>query len=120
MTLRSKLIRLAHENPELRPHLLPILQKKAQGPACHAGYKHIQQAESALSHDFEALEKAMLGFLKAIEKEADTFPYPEEIRDMTTQGMKELRYLQQMRKDFKRWTSSDSSGLYGWVNDVLD
>jgi len=27
-TLRSKLIRLAHENPELRPHVLPILVDK--------------------------------------------------------------------------------------------
>jgi hypothetical protein len=28
MTLRSKLIRLAHQNPELRPHILPILREK--------------------------------------------------------------------------------------------
>lgn len=34
--LRSQLIRIAHENPELRPHLLPLIQasteKKAHGP----------------------------------------------------------------------------------------
>jgi len=29
-TLRSNLIRLAHENPELRPHLLPMLTKEAK------------------------------------------------------------------------------------------
>ena len=29
MTLRSKAIRLAHSNPELRPHLLPLLKKEA-------------------------------------------------------------------------------------------
>jgi len=28
MNLRSKLIRLAHENPEMRPHLLPILKRE--------------------------------------------------------------------------------------------
>jgi hypothetical protein len=28
-TLRSKVIRLAHENPELRPHLLPLLKEAA-------------------------------------------------------------------------------------------
>jgi len=28
-TLRTKLIRLAHKNPSLRPHLLPLLTKKA-------------------------------------------------------------------------------------------
>ncbi len=30
MTLRSKLIRLAHDNPELRPQLLPLLKEAAQ------------------------------------------------------------------------------------------
>lgn len=29
--LRSKLIRLAHANPDLRPHLLPLLEKEARG-----------------------------------------------------------------------------------------
>lgn len=29
--LRSKIIRLAHMNPELRPHLLPLLRKEAAG-----------------------------------------------------------------------------------------
>jgi hypothetical protein len=29
MTLRSKLIRLAHQNPDLRPHLLPLLKQAA-------------------------------------------------------------------------------------------
>lgn len=31
MSLRSKLIRLAHENPELRAHLLPLIRKTAGG-----------------------------------------------------------------------------------------
>lgn len=30
MNLRSKIIRLAHSNPELRPHLLPILTRKGR------------------------------------------------------------------------------------------
>jgi hypothetical protein len=29
MTLRSRIIRLAHQKPELRPHLLPLLEKTA-------------------------------------------------------------------------------------------
>ena len=33
MSLRSKLIHLAHENPEVRPHLLPLLREAAQPPA---------------------------------------------------------------------------------------
>lgn len=32
-TLRKKLIRLAHANPELRPHLMPLLQQKQAGAA---------------------------------------------------------------------------------------
>jgi hypothetical protein len=32
MTLRSKLIRLAHENPALRPDLLPLLKSAAAQP----------------------------------------------------------------------------------------
>jgi len=30
-TLRSKLIRLAHAKPELRPHLLPLLKQASHG-----------------------------------------------------------------------------------------
>jgi len=30
MSLRTKLIRLAHANPELRPHLLPLLRSSKQ------------------------------------------------------------------------------------------
>lgn len=29
--LRSKLVRLAHEKPELRPHLLPLLKEGSEG-----------------------------------------------------------------------------------------
>lgn len=31
-TLRSKVIRLAHQNPELRPHLLPLLKTAGADP----------------------------------------------------------------------------------------
>lgn len=31
--LRNKIIRLAHENPELRPHLLPLLRESSQDKA---------------------------------------------------------------------------------------
>jgi hypothetical protein len=33
MTLRSKLIRLAHANPALRPDILPLLKEAAKAPA---------------------------------------------------------------------------------------
>jgi hypothetical protein len=31
MTLRKRLIRLAHDNPELRPHVLPLVKEGASG-----------------------------------------------------------------------------------------
>lgn len=36
-TLRSKLIRLAHENPNLRPDLLPLLSKQGSDESKTAG-----------------------------------------------------------------------------------
>jgi hypothetical protein len=36
-TLRSKLIRLAHENPNLRPDLLPLLSKRGSDEMKTAG-----------------------------------------------------------------------------------
>lgn len=38
-SLRSKVIRLAHQNPELRPHLLPLLKEAAKAPAKLKGKK---------------------------------------------------------------------------------
>lgn len=37
--LRSKLIRLAHQKPELREHLLPLISKKAYGDDSYAEWK---------------------------------------------------------------------------------
>ena len=41
MTLRNKLIRLAHSKPELREHLLPLLSKKAYGEQIPKGLYQI-------------------------------------------------------------------------------
>lgn len=51
--LRNKLIRLAHQNPDLRPHLLPLLSKEARsGRAIPAqmekAWKGLADARSAL------------------------------------------------------------------------
>jgi len=55
MSLRSKLIRLAHAQPELRPKLLPLLETKkaaAAPPWAKPGLRKIDQG-------FEELFKAM-------------------------------------------------------------
>lgn len=52
MSLRTRIIRLAHINPELRPHLLPLL-KEARMPESYADYsrdleKYIQALDKAV------------------------------------------------------------------------
>ena len=52
--LRKRTIRLAHENPELRPHLLPLLKQHKTGAALdaikslHAASDHLEQAVKTL------------------------------------------------------------------------
>lgn len=43
-TLRSKVIRLAHANPELRPHLLPLLKEAGGTPDAKATAKQVAEA----------------------------------------------------------------------------
>lgn len=58
-TLRSSLIRLASANPELRPHLLPLLKKEAKHEKCEDGTHwsegtHKCLAETAHGHSSKA------------------------------------------------------------------
>jgi hypothetical protein len=56
--LRSKLIRLAHQKPELRPQLLPLLasghSKRAWGLS-HNAYLGMNKAVGDLEDEFQAL-----------------------------------------------------------------
>lgn len=45
-SLRAATIRLAHENPELRPHLLPLLSKTASRTASMEGWKREEKPGS--------------------------------------------------------------------------
>jgi hypothetical protein len=61
--LRSKLIRLAHNNPELRPHLMPLLGKTA-GP-----FESVDSSKS----DYGAAQRAMndaIAYLRMAEENA--------------------------------------------------
>jgi len=71
--LRSKLIHLAHENPEVRPHVLPLL-KTGMGPGKHIrilmdyflnGWEHVPNTEAAIKEvnyyvDNPVLAKALV------------------------------------------------------------
>ena len=70
MTLRSATIRLAHSNPSLRPHLLPILRsveaKSSQGDRAEAkDYKRIEDMV-AKARDREHLLQLAQNMAKAI------------------------------------------------------
>ena len=53
-TLRSKVIRLAHENTNLRPHLLPILmERKTAAPAMPTEVKKFVDAVEANAKEAE-------------------------------------------------------------------
>jgi len=59
MTLKGKLVRLAHAKPELRPHLLPLIK--------HGYETTVEEWEKALKDD-EASLKKYEGYLKTLEK----------------------------------------------------
>ena len=54
MTLRSKLIRMAHQNPEIRPHILPLL-KMGQAPL----------DTGRMQRDYDAVHKGIREFLES-------------------------------------------------------
>lgn len=57
--LRSKVIRLAHANPELRPHLLPILREAAQTRPLH-------EIASEIRKDWKNVNFAAKPYLEAM------------------------------------------------------
>lgn len=69
--LRNKLIRLAHEKPELREHLLPLIQKQAQYS------EHYMCFVSSAQDDMDAAAiKAGLPYPNLYEKDIVGFSIP--------------------------------------------
>lgn len=65
--LRSKIIRLAHQNPELRPHLMPLLTKTA-GPMV---FESVDSSKSDYGAAKEAMNNAV-AYLRMAEESAST------------------------------------------------
>ncbi len=59
MTLRSKLIKLAHSNPNLRPHLLPMLKQSRDGSDIDP--QQMQHLYDGLHKGLRSMEKASRG-----------------------------------------------------------
>lgn len=58
MTLRSRVIKLAHAKPDLRPHLLPLLVKQAGGKIPANAPRQVKKvAEAAIKNAMEAAEE---------------------------------------------------------------
>jgi predicted DNA-binding WGR domain protein len=64
-TLRSSLIRLAHQNPDLRPHLLPLLVDRMAGMQVRMANKPILEKEGLNTAAVAAGLGAMLYFIDA-------------------------------------------------------
>ena len=62
MSLRNKLIRLAHEKPELRGHLLPLLKEAGSYQNYRSKSKARPAADSHLHHsDHQMITKDHMG-----------------------------------------------------------
>lgn len=80
MSLRSKVIRLAHSRPELRPVLLPLLQETRSAGWFQSDSKmavaEVERAVKAL----EKLEGSLAGVIQLLE--SDGLDYGHEIMDV--------------------------------------
>jgi len=65
VNLRSKLIRLAHANPELRPHLLPIVARSASVELSDLAAHYLDQAAFTGKLPFGAKENAVAELVEA-------------------------------------------------------
>jgi hypothetical protein len=59
-TLREKLIRLAHNNKEARPHLLPLLRKEATGLPIGA-YRKMGDSLGTLAQQAKEIRSGFFG-----------------------------------------------------------
>ena len=100
--LRSKLIRLAHENPALRPHLLPILRSKTAAAA--------NWLLPILERNLRELYKDLQGHIKLLEKSPASKDEPGAVVPTL------IRDLKKLALDLDRLVGRSSP--YAW--DVID
>lgn len=53
--LRSRLIKLAHQNPELRGDILPLLERRASSKEINRNFKDVDKSLRALKDSFFSL-----------------------------------------------------------------
>ena len=87
--LRSAIIRLAYAKPELRPHLLPLVSKKAAAPLDEASAQkwvgevneHLQEVIRGIKADIKSKADALMKAQKYFEK-YDKRNLEEDIKDV--------------------------------------
>jgi hypothetical protein len=114
MSLRSNLIRLAHEQPELREHLLPIL---ASRPLSDLAVYYLDQAAFTGSVPFGYKERAAQELLDAKYVKPDPRQHWAG-RDLliTPAGRKAAKSLRAMGRTALGWKSLPK----GWTQDSVD
>ena len=115
MTLRGKLIRLAHENPELREHLLPIIKEAMDFPSEDAwkAYKEKHPGAERADHNIKKQDSG------GGKKEEEPKEKPSDKGDKKEDGGKGKKDPKQPIKVDKRlnellgqWHSSASDPIY--------
>lgn len=88
--LRSKVIRLAHQNPELRPHLMPLLKEAAKSTPSDLDYAFFRQNGRLIQPMYEKVEQAL-----ELIREVDKINPPQngELHPATKAALKALLAL---------------------------
>jgi len=78
-TLRGKLIRLAYQKPELRPHVLPLLTKRASG------------GKVTINRDFDGFKESFPGYDNQVYDShlIDSFKNSKTVVALAKQGLME-------------------------------
>ena len=107
--LRSKIIRLAHQRPTLRPHLLPLLAKAAAGPYDYdEGIERFRKvARESFIRYMGAMEDLQLQ-LEALSKVSGSSPY---VRDAIAECEKVRSGFRNIYRNF--------ADLNSYVDEIL-
>jgi len=89
--LRKQLIRLAHANPEMRPHILPLLReagtvKKAHGPVAIQGPQVMLYAIDAEKNQSKFYEMTVVPFGTTVDRARPTVKKDKDFRRMGMGG----------------------------------
>lgn len=96
--LRTKLIRLAHQNPELRPHLLPLLAK--QGKTADVPDQFVpewKRLETRFNQTMKKIQDGLRDYTDIMRDIKNNKAYPQRVRDLGARGENTGEH------DYQRW-----------------